>query len=75
MQRAGGFFPTGRRNYDSDRLGVRTGGDGAGFDALAVRQAMAGFLAGYGDSTREAYSLDLRQWIARAPLMISGSSR
>jgi site-specific recombinase XerD len=34
-----------------------------GFDSFAVRQAMAGFLAGYGDTTREAYSLDLRQWL------------
>ncbi len=31
------------------------------FDSFAVRQAMAAFLAGYGDTTREAYSLDLRQ--------------
>ncbi len=33
------------------------------FDSLAVRQAVAGFLAGYGDTTRDAYSLDLRQWL------------
>ena len=33
------------------------------FDSFAVRQAIAGFLAGYGDTTREAYSLDLRQWL------------
>jgi len=31
------------------------------FDSFAVRQAITGFLAGYGDTTREAYSLDLRQ--------------
>ena len=33
------------------------------FDSFAVRQAIAGFLAGYGDATRGAYSLDLRQWL------------
>ncbi|HZY31168.1 MAG TPA: hypothetical protein VFF86_05940, partial [Candidatus Methylomirabilis sp.] len=33
------------------------------FDSFAVRQAVAGFLAGYGDTTRQAYSLDLRQWL------------
>ncbi len=33
------------------------------FDSFAVRQAVAGFLAGFGESTREAYSLDLRQWM------------
>ena len=33
------------------------------FDSFAVRQAITGFLAGYGDTTREAYSLDLRQWL------------
>ena len=33
------------------------------FDSFAVRQAIAGFLAGYGTSTREAYGLDLRQWL------------
>jgi len=33
------------------------------FDSFAVRQVMAAFLAGYGDTTREAYSLDLRQWL------------
>ena len=33
------------------------------FDSFAVRQAIAGFLAGYGDATRDAYSLDLRQWL------------
>jgi hypothetical protein len=33
------------------------------FDSFAVRQAIAGFLAGYGDTTRDAYSLDLRQWL------------
>ena len=31
------------------------------FDSFAVRQAIAGFLAGYGDATRDAYTLDLRQ--------------
>ena len=33
------------------------------FDSFAVRQAIAGFLAGYGDTTRDVYSLDLRQWL------------
>ena len=33
------------------------------FDSFAVRQAMAGFLAGFGESTRDAYSLDLRRWM------------
>lgn len=33
------------------------------FDSFAGRQAIAGFLAGYGDATRDAYSLDLRQWL------------
>ena len=33
------------------------------FDSFAVRQAIAGFLAGYRDTTRQAYSLDLRQWL------------
>ena len=33
------------------------------FDSFAVRQAIAGFLVGYGDTTRQAYSLDLRQWL------------
>ena len=33
------------------------------FDPFAVHQAIAGFLAGYGESTRQAYSLDLRQWM------------
>ena len=32
-------------------------------DSFAVRQAVAGFLAGYGGTTRDAYSLDLRQWL------------
>ncbi|MCZ6662111.1 MAG: site-specific integrase [Actinobacteria bacterium] len=32
-------------------------------DSFAVRRAMAGFLAGFGESTRDAYSLDLRQWM------------
>ena len=33
------------------------------FDSFAVRQAIAGFLTGYGETTREAYGLDLRQWM------------
>ena len=33
------------------------------FDSFAVRQAIAGFLTGYGDATRDAYTLDLRQWL------------
>lgn len=33
------------------------------YDSFAVRQAIAGFLAGYGDATREACSLDLRHWL------------
>ena len=33
------------------------------FDSFAARQVIAGFLAGYGDATRGAYSLDLRQWL------------
>ena len=28
-----------------------------------VRQAIAEFLVGFGESTRDAYSLDLRQWM------------
>jgi hypothetical protein len=36
-------------------------------DSFAVRQAIAGFLAGYGDATRDAYSLDLRQWLTWCP--------
>ena len=28
-----------------------------------MRQAIAGFLAGYGDATRDAYTLNLRQWL------------
>jgi site-specific recombinase XerD len=31
---------------------------------VVLRQAIAGFLAGFGQLTREAYSLDLRQWMA-----------
>jgi site-specific recombinase XerD len=31
-------------------------------DTSTVGRAVAGFLAGYGDSTRKAYSLDMRQW-------------
>ncbi len=37
--------------------------DAPDFDSFAVRQAMAGFLAGFGESTRDAYSLDLRRWM------------
>jgi hypothetical protein len=33
------------------------------YDSFTVRQTIAGFLAGYGNTTREAYSLDLRQWL------------
>ena len=33
------------------------------FDSFAVRQAIAGFLAEYGHTTRDAYTLDLRQWL------------
>ena len=33
------------------------------FDSFGLRQAIAGFLAGFGESTRVAYSLDLRQWV------------
>jgi site-specific recombinase XerD len=33
-------------------------------DSFVVRQAIAGFLAGYGETTREAYGLDLRRWLA-----------
>jgi hypothetical protein len=33
------------------------------FDSFVVRQTIAGFLAGYGETTREAYGLDLRQWM------------
>ena len=33
------------------------------FDAHRVRIALGGFLAGYSDSTRDAYALDLRQWV------------
>jgi rhodanese-related sulfurtransferase len=32
-------------------------------DSSAVRQAVAGFVAGYGDTTRQLYSLDLRPWL------------
>jgi site-specific recombinase XerD len=28
-----------------------------------LRQVIAGFLAGFGELTREAYELDLRQWM------------
>jgi site-specific recombinase XerD len=33
-------------------------------DTSTVGRAVAGFLAGYGDSTRKAYSLDMRQWLS-----------
>ena len=33
------------------------------FESFNVRQAIAGFLAGHGDTTRAAYSLDLKQWL------------
>ena len=33
------------------------------FDSFAVRQPIAGLLAGYGDATRDAYTLDVRQWL------------
>ena len=32
-------------------------------DSVRLRHAIAGFLAGFGRLTREAYSLDLRQWM------------
>jgi len=32
-------------------------------DLYSVRQAVAGYLAGFGESTRKSYGLDLRQWI------------
>lgn len=32
-------------------------------DSVSLRQAVAGFLAGFGESTRKAYGLDLRQWM------------
>ncbi len=33
------------------------------WESFGLRQAITGFLAGFGQSTREAYSLDLRQWM------------
>ena len=33
------------------------------FDAHRVRIALGGFLAGYSGTTRDAYALDLRQWV------------
>jgi hypothetical protein len=45
------------------------------FDSFAVRQAIAGFLAGYGDTTRDAYGLDLRQWLDGARRTTSGCLR
>ena len=33
------------------------------FDSVSLRQVVAGYLAGFGESTRKAYDLDLRQWI------------
>jgi integrase/recombinase XerD len=35
----------------------------ADFDSLKLRQAVAGYLAGFGEATRKAYGLDLRQWL------------
>lgn len=35
----------------------------ADFDSLKLRQAVAGYLAGFRESTRKAYGLDLRQWL------------
>jgi integrase/recombinase XerD len=35
----------------------------ADFDSFTLRQTVAGYLAGFGESTRQAYSLDLRQWV------------
>jgi len=32
-------------------------------DSISLGQAVAGYLAGFGESTRKAYGLDLRQWI------------
>jgi hypothetical protein len=37
------------------------------FDSFAVRQAIAGLLAGYGDTTRDADTLDLRGSGVRQP--------
>ena len=34
------------------------------FEAHRVRIAVGGFLAGYSGMTRDAYALDLRQWVA-----------
>ena len=33
------------------------------FESYSVRQAVAGYLAGFGESTRKSYGLDLRQWM------------
>ena len=33
------------------------------WESFGLRQAIAGFLAGFGQATREAYSLDLGQWM------------
>lgn len=33
------------------------------FESYSVRQAVAGYLAGFGESTRKSYGLDLRQWV------------
>ena len=61
---AGRFFPTGGRNQmtttESVQVPTLVAPD---FDSFGIRQAVAGFLAGFGESTRQAYSLDLRQWI------------
>lgn len=32
-------------------------------DLAQVGKVVAGYLAGFGESTRKAYALDLRQWI------------
>ena len=34
-----------------------------GLDGLALARTVAAFLAGYGEVTRNAYALDLRQWV------------
>lgn len=37
------------------------------FDLASLRKVVAGYLAGFGESTRKAYGLDLRQWIPLVP--------
>lgn len=32
-------------------------------DLASLGKVVAGYLAGFGESTRKAYGLDLRQWI------------